>query len=196
MSTRTRVFGRLRRAMLLAVPVVISAAIAIAWVRSYTVGGELDRIIASSSHVRIFEVNWGRGAVDLVYDYVDPLPYHQAPQKSHFEFRLHPVTATSEERADLSSLPQWLSWIQYVGFSYYKADFPVFKSHVFGVPFWFLTTLPLVIPACVLRQWLRRRRYERAGLCRHCGYDLRASEGACPECGTAIVRPSSTVASL
>jgi len=40
----------------------------------------------------------------------------------------------------------------------------------------------LLLPA------LRRRRRIARGLCPKCAYDLRASEGKCPECGTAIVR--------
>jgi len=53
------------------------------------------------------------------------------------------------------------------------------------VPHWFLLTACLPLP--VVAVWLRRRRRLRtsAGLCWRCGYDLRATPGRCPECGTA-----------
>jgi hypothetical protein len=34
-----------------------------------------------------------------------------------------------------------------------------------------------------LRPWIRGRRRQLAGQCISCGYDLRGSAGACPECG-------------
>ena len=52
------------------------------------------------------------------------------------------------------------------------------------VPMWFVA-ISSALPAAVSvtrRLWQRRPR--SPGLCRRCGYDLRASPGRCPECGT------------
>ncbi len=61
---------------------------------------------------------------------------------------------------------------------------------VVAIPWWFLCLLitSLFLPAAVpsIRSHTARRR-ERLGLCRKCGYDLRASKDRCPECGTPII---------
>ena len=49
------------------------------------------------------------------------------------------------------------------------------------VPDWAVVLAAAVLPVATLR---RRFREQRAiGHCRHCGYDLRATPGRCPECG-------------
>ena len=49
------------------------------------------------------------------------------------------------------------------------------------VPHWLVALLAGIAPAVY---GYRRRRRPPPGYCRNCGYDLRASPGRCPECGT------------
>lgn len=55
-----------------------------------------------------------------------------------------------------------------------------------GVPFWLPLMFAIVPPLWWLIQRLRTLRRRHDGLCRECGYDLRASRERCPECGTPI----------
>jgi hypothetical protein len=57
-------------------------------------------------------------------------------------------------------------------------------------PYWFFVLVMLLVGWWILRQrgkWLRRERKAR-GLCEACGYDLRESQGRCPECGADFLR--------
>ena len=53
-----------------------------------------------------------------------------------------------------------------------------------GLPFWLLAALTALPPAMWLVAHHRRRTREAwRGVCRRCGYDLRATPDRCPECG-------------
>jgi hypothetical protein len=61
------------------------------------------------------------------------------------------------------------------------------RELLIGVPLWLLTAFFGLLPLWGgWRMMVRRRQRRRltAGLCSHCGYDLRATPDRCPECGT------------
>lgn len=62
----------------------------------------------------------------------------------------------------------------------------LFPATAVSIPYWLAVLLTLALPlSAVRRLWLQRQR-GRKGLCRGCGYDLRATPERCPECGRPI----------
>lgn len=55
------------------------------------------------------------------------------------------------------------------------------------VPYWAIALLLTPLLALAPVRAMKRRWRRRRGLCADCGYDLRASAGRCPECGTGVV---------
>lgn len=51
------------------------------------------------------------------------------------------------------------------------------------MPMWAPTAFFALLPLLSIRSGIRRWRRKRTGKCVECGYDLRYSAGACPECG-------------
>jgi hypothetical protein len=71
------------------------------------------------------------------------------------------------------------------------------RGTVTTAPYWLLALLTAIPALLGARRWRRARHLARLGLCRHCGYDLRAHQPGerCPECGTVVPISSASAAS-
>lgn len=88
-------------------------------------------------------------------------------------------------------LEDWTK-LQTVIKQYNSAAGRTLRSIRYSIPDWLLAVLALILPLAWARKWGQQRRLTAAGLCPHCGYDLRASRDRCPECGTPIPATSVT----
>ena len=72
-----------------------------------------------------------------------------------------------------------------LGFQYYSAWLPFGTGEVLvGVPYWAVLVVFALAPTVAVAKRLRSSRWSFRGRCAKCGYDLRATPGRCPECGT------------
>ncbi len=71
-----------------------------------------------------------------------------------------------------------------LGVEYIRTDHNFFTAEVYRVQYWLIALLAAVLPVLWIWTDARRRRRIARGQCGNCGYDMRGSEGACPECGT------------
>jgi hypothetical protein len=136
----------------------------VAWVRSYIV---MDSIVVSLVYGdSVWRLDSVRGQVNLYWDII-----HPAGQQTYLRCDWYHVPL--RDVPERSSLPP---------FSYRRTS----EWAVVAVPWWSFMLAGILLPG--LRLWrdaAARRRVSR-GLCRRCGYDLRASGDRCPECGTVV----------
>jgi hypothetical protein len=76
-------------------------------------------------------------------------------------------------------------WATERGRDYWDVEGLSFRRWTLRLPHALPAAVLLTPPALRMAARWRRGRRKRSGLCPACGYDLRATPGRCPECGTA-----------
>ena len=82
----------------------------------------------------------------------------------------------------------WRGFLDDHGFCWWPHKY----GHVVGVPHWFIVFSLAICPTVFALRWHNHRRRRSRGACVNCGYDLRATPGRCPECGTEPAAPALT----
>ena len=118
---------------------------------------------------------WGVSYLDIYYTYSvngrgSRSVFLQGGVFGHANFKGYTV----EEPGDIS--------VQ--GFRSFATGWVPHFGRVSVIPLWIPTLLfAALFLSCRPFHFHRRRKRKRLGLCLKCGYDLRASEARCPECG-------------
>jgi hypothetical protein len=104
----------------------------------------------------------------------DPIPPHPSWKLSHQESFDSPATDTMWHRLGLLCVHEHYADMKY-GVHY--------DTYTLGMPDWLTSLVLSLLPLLRLIRHLRGRSLVLSGHCPHCGYDLRATPGRCPECG-------------
>ena len=160
-----------------ALSLLVAVIVTFAWVRSCRTW---DRVVWLRDHRQIeFSSGLGTVAVDWS-DFITSPDWLEEPH-------LYPARLLRSSGASPTALWQ-------------REDLPTSRALLgvrFGkrglqdvafvvLPYWVVTSVPLILPARWAWRIWRGRRAVRLNLCRSCGYDLRASNDRCPECGAAV----------
>lgn len=82
--------------------------------------------------------------------------------------------------AEMANHPNPTTAFDFAGFGYWRTRF----SRSIAFPLWAVSIAAAGVSVRCMRQ--TRNRVPETHVCSRCGYDLRASAGRCPECGTPI----------
>jgi hypothetical protein len=178
-----RRFLRILWAGLVGVSLLLCVATAAIWVRSYLVMDSVRATpVGSAWHVfdtrgRLVIVRYGGPIADLERRYNGGWSHHSGREYG------------ASFGPGYISAPRWD--VELPGFATATSADNMGHARLVVAHFAALTTAFALAPLAWFAARRRRRRKrarERAGLCATCGYDLRASPGRCPECGTVPAR--------
>jgi hypothetical protein len=172
--------------VLAALSLMLSAAAAVTWARSYNVLYIWSRFDIDPRSAGYFEddvrIDQGRVLVS-----VDRFPHSQlspwiAPQGTgHWTLLRDPYWFANRQ----NHLLDWLVWSGSLIHTRNGGRILQFGANL-GV----LAFSLAIFPAVLRFRYLHKRYLVSRGRCTNCGYDLRATPGRCPECGMVPVKGS------
>ncbi len=177
--------------------VLLSAAIAAGWVRSYLVADlaqyfRTTTVNATTDEQESYQFSSGNGGLSLAWGTTE-FAFSTAQEEAENR-RQSGYTYDGRFRLNWTNGDKWYggsgytpaSMPHFLGFSFYAVSAKPCNGFAMTMPW----ALPLLLVGAYpgwrgLKAWRGRRRFAE-GHCVKCGYDLRASSERCPECGTAI----------
>jgi hypothetical protein len=176
-----------------ALSLVLAVLVAALWVRSYWIGNYYNRTTTWNTPVRGHQnwtfaaSNWGNLLYCRSVLWTDDPEF--IPVYASNTFLQQFDVPASRERLATDLAQDGLN--TFAGFGWtYDRFVTVGNTRQSGfawklaVPYWF-PVATLMVPALLWRLRFYRER-QRLGLCRSCGYDLRATPERCPECGSPV----------
>ena len=179
-------------AILSLISLLLCAAIITLWIRSYFGSDYISRstLIDSQPHMVVhhsYTIILTRGSIRLAsedstyYSHRATMPIHPLARPANWTYGRLGVGHIHWEE-----LPVRTFWNR-LGFHTFNSgletSFSSSREEGIAVPTWLPTALFAIPPLLWARPLLKSRRRHRAGLCPHCGYDIRATPQRCPECG-------------
>ena len=144
-------------------------------------------LVWANWQARSCKSNWSARIVFgfLVFTHLrlDPPEEQLPPSESGWRVR---ITHVNDE--DSAMFSSQADRFRFAGVAYYALHSFGLSQYDLMVPIWIPAFSLAVAPSVAIYRCIRRRRRHAAGRCLTCGYDLRGSEGVCPECGTPIAR--------
>ena len=178
--------------LLTGLSLLLCVAVMLLWVRSYLVRDWVGRLQFQRHGDGLRGNEWvfwsGQGDAAIVFLWY---PFHPPPDLFDADLSRQPEVewVRHKETVDFGSYARPIVPDNSTGFSYEIGGDPTNSETTSSIgvafPLWSAVLATAVLPLTRFIRWQRRRSRRQVGLCGSCGYDLRATPGRCPACGTA-----------
>jgi hypothetical protein len=171
-----------------AVSLLLCVAVCVLWVRSYFIA---DSWTVTRTHADGTDFGAAHhGAWSERGGFTWSVVRRGMPAEWGAQVAREMATPLTHRAHDVNSVVHFYWEPPVLGFRCFRRDDGQRLIRQITLPYFAMVLATVPLPALFLRTTLRRRSRDRAGLCRQCGYDLRASPDRCPECGAKLDVPA------